>query len=235
MIIQKNLIITTFICLLLLLAIYLRFSHKKKQELKTGITRNNAMIVKNDIANQLVSSNLSGSLSTIPNIIMTGAIAPFAVKNTNSPPDGWLICDGRQYKIADYQALSDKISSVNGISTDKLFFNTPNLKNMFIKGIDSRSQTPPIGGTQEDSFKAHSHNITSTPHAHGGINIQPLFGGTGQYGGSNWNQTYTDAGTQGSTSNIKILGTYKGSTPGVKDFDDETRPVNMCLLYCIKT
>jgi hypothetical protein len=113
MIIQKNLIITTFICLLLLLAIYLRFSHKKKQELKTGITRNNAMIVKNDIANQLVSSNLSGSLSTIPNIIMTGAIAPFAVKNTNSPPDGWLICDGRQYKIADYQALSDKISSVN--------------------------------------------------------------------------------------------------------------------------
>lgn len=229
MIIQKNLIITTFICLLLLLAIYLRFSHKKKQELKTGVMRNNAMSVKNDIENQLVSSNLSGSLSTIPNIIMTGAIAPFAVQNTNSPPNGWLFCDGRTYNSADYKALS--VILLNGGSADT--FNTPDLKNRFIRGIDSQTET--IGVKQDDSFKTHSHTITSTPHSHGGIKSQQLFGGTGQYGGNNWNQTYTDANTIEYRSNISILGTYKGSTQGVKNFDDETRPVNMCLLYCIKT
>jgi len=227
MIIQKNLIITTFICLLLFLAIYLRFLHKKKQELKTSMTRNNALSSRKDITTQLVASNSSGNLSTIPNIIMTGAIAPFAVKNTNSPPDGWLICDGQSYKRETYKALSDILKG-----SDTLSFNTPNLKNRFIRGtVNGRA----LGDIQLDSFKSHSHIITSSPHSHGEINQLPLFGSTGRYHGSEWDQDYTEASTTSTTSNITIQGTYKGSTPGVKDFEAETRPVNMCLLYCIKT
>ena len=228
MIIQKNLIITTFICLLLFLAIYLRFLRKKKQVLKTSMTRNNALSSRKDITNQLVASNSSGNLSTIPNIIMTGAIAPFAVKNPNIPPDGWLICDGKSYKRETYSELSKILGG-----DDTLSFNTPDLKNRFIRGTAINGRA--LGHIQLDSFKSHSHIITSSPHSHGEINSQPLFGGEGRYHGNVWDQDYTEASTTSTTSNITIQGTYKGSTPGVKDFETETRPVNICLLYCIKT
>ena len=52
-----------------------------------------------------------------------------------TPPNGYLLCDGATYAVADYQDLYDVIGNTYGGDTEN--FNVPNLIDKFIQGSDT--------------------------------------------------------------------------------------------------
>lgn len=139
-------------------------------------------------------------------IVPTGAIMPFY---RPTAPDGWLICDGSAIST-QYTALTALVGA-----------NTPNLRGMFIRGWSSGTSTTSrdplsgsrtLGSVQEDAFESHNHSISPT---------QVPF-----------KVNDTDRGVGNSSSfSIDSVDTLTIGSTG----DTETRPVNVALLYCIKT
>jgi microcystin-dependent protein len=137
-------------------------------------------------------------------------------------PAGWLLCDGKSYsRNAPYDKLYAVIGSASG-SADTANFNVPDLRGMFLRGVDgnagrdldsgTRTALIPggnagnqVGSFQADAFKSHTHTENQTQ-----------YGGTGtQSGGFNW-PNYTSL-------------TNTGTTGG-----KETRPINTYVNYIIK-
>jgi microcystin-dependent protein len=150
----------------------------------------------------------SGAVTTdkIALSAVTGAIMPFY---RPTAPDGWLICDGSAIPT-QYTALTALVGA-----------NTPNLQGQFIRGLttnlsttskDPLSASRTLGSTQEDVFESHTHNI-----ANGDSPINIALGSVS--GTTSKTFQYTDTGT----------------TPIIATGGTETRPVNVALLYCIKT
>ena len=76
-----------------------------------------------------------------------GTVLSFAGQ---TPPNGYLLCDGGSYAVADYQDLYDVIGNIYG--GDSTNFNVPNLVNKFVQGSD-------ISGTEK---QAGLPNITGS-------------------------------------------------------------------------
>lgn len=64
----------------------------------------------------------------------TGSIITFA--GANGPSDGYLLCDGAQYPISDYEKLSNTIGTLYNadVTEPDINFNVPDLRNKFIYG-----------------------------------------------------------------------------------------------------
>lgn len=124
--------------------------------------------------------------------IPTGALQPFAGSDA---PEGWLLCDGEEYLITEYQDLFNVIGTEYGLFTPETF-RVPNFANKVPVG---RSITKPLGheaGTENqnltiEQLPAHYHSIN---HNHptfntgswnritGGLNgLNRLGGGTTDY------------------------------------------------------
>ncbi|NEO55203.1 MAG: tail fiber protein [Okeania sp. SIO3B5] len=89
---------------------------------------------------------------------------------------GWLVCDGEEYPIKDYEALYCKIGTYFGTASRPELFKVPDLRGRFVRGVDSGTGRDPdaadrtasapggntgdqVGSFQEDAFKKHSHKI----------------------------------------------------------------------------
>lgn len=153
---------------------------------------------------------------------VTASVAPGSVvmwAGAANPPSGWLICDGRKYPRGQYpdlySAIGDTFTPSGTSSTD---FCVPDLRGLFVRGVDDTGQVDPdyktrtspvdastassgVGSLQEDEFKAHHHTYAR------------LLERGDIAGGSYWKNG--DANTS--------------STGG-----SETRPKNMYLYYIIK-
>jgi len=139
-------------------------------------------------------------------IPVTGMIIWHSV---NSPPSGWLECDGSAISRAVYAdlfaALAETWGPGDGINT----FNIPDLRGEFVRGwdngrgVDSGRSFP---STQAEAFLAHNHSM-------GNINSYSDF----QTGGAK--QGWHDGGSLVYTST---------------DGGTETRPRNVTLMACIK-
>lgn len=152
-------------------------------------------------------------LSVAGNLAVSGALSAdnfvgsmmFFV--TPTCPTGWLPADGRAISESEHQKLADAMGK-HGTGT----FNLPDLRGVFIRGVDSAGGTPKgydpnraLGSFQEDAFKAHSHTVFS-------INYHDTQGG---YKGDKWFGDPIDKPTS-------VVG------------DGETRPKNVALLPCVK-
>lgn len=138
--------------------------------------------------------------------IPAGAVMPFAM---NSAPSGWLAADGTAVSRTTYASLFAAISTTHGAGNGSTTFNLPDLRGIFVRGsgtqtVSGRTYTIPFATKQLDAIRTHSHT--------GGFIAAavPASGGTA-------------TGWTGSLSQ------NTGATG-----DDETRPVNLPLLYCIK-
>jgi hypothetical protein len=143
--------------------------------------------------------------------IPPGAVMSFAV---SAAPIGWLACDGSAVSRTEYADLFAAVGYTYGGSGST--FNVPNLQGLFVRGLttnlstvsrDPLSATRVLGNVQEDLFRSHNHTTK---------------GGT-----------YLGGGT--------AYGTFPGGTPFQLQLDtvsntggNETRPINIALLYCIK-
>lgn len=153
-------------------------------------------------------------------LVPTGAIMPFY---RSTAPDGWLICNGAPIP-SQFTSLIALVGA-----------NTPNLRGMFIRGWspgtsttsrDPLSASRTLGSLQEDGFERHTHSVNDPGHVHFQTQAK---GGNGAASQDQWNgfpgKLSTNIPTGSNVTGISINST--GNT--------ETRPVNIALLYCIKT
>jgi microcystin-dependent protein len=153
------------------------------------------------------------SSSVISMLVPTGAIMPFY---RPTAPDGWLICDGSAIPT-QYTALTALVGA-----------NTPNLRGMFIRGWSSGTSTTSrdplsasrtLGSVQGDAFQGHRHAMTNN------TSLWQNFGGGALAG----------AGQSQANGNAAVTDPTADGTNGTPRTATETRPVNIALLYCIKT
>lgn len=136
-----------------------------------------------------------------------GTVQTFAQK---TPPDGWLLADGRELKQTQYKDLFGAIGRQYG-GTDSTF-RIPDLRGVFVRGLDNgRGITNnALGSLQNDSIAAHTHGIMSATEGDEESDFAwPMV--THAYG------------------SIETVRTMAQLRPG-----DETRPVNTALVYAIK-
>jgi hypothetical protein len=159
-------------------------------------------------------------------LLPTGAVMSFY---RTTAPSGWLVCDGTAIP-SQFTALIALVGA-----------NTPNLQGQFIRGLttnlttasrDPLSGSRALGNVQNDGFRSHNHEgITgddSPDHSH--QYTRPLSVGDNDRGGGSsvWS---IDSNEYPYTGGASTRHQHSISSQG----DLETRPVNIALLYCIKT
>lgn len=161
----------------------------------------------------------------------SGGAAPGAVMYyaMQTPPAGWLVCDGSSHPIATYPTLHAAIGNTFG--GDATTFKLPDLRGEFIRGWDDGRGVDAgrtFGSFQDDAFESHTH--TDSGHVHD-LNSQHPNGVVGWNSGGNSGWA---AGTYGSPTRF-----CKDSEPASANISNtggvETRPKNIALLPCIKT
>ena len=134
---------------------------------------------------------------------------------------GWLFCDGTEYKRTDYPELYDVIQDYFGHGNNSTTFNVPDLCGQFLRGVDHGKKKDPnalermpsapggnesdaVGSSQKDEFKKHRHKFLP----------KMICDGTkGRYGGGEWGDFVDETGEEGGL---------------------ETRPTNIYVNWIIK-
>ena len=174
--------------------------------------------------------------------VPSGTILSFATKKA---PDGWLSCDGSYILIANYQNLYELIGNIwdKSSDNDNTRFRLPdlNISGCFIRGgnvdgiINEHTTKKPINdfdmslnGTTSSNGN-HNHGLY---HTHGGTGIERLY--PSRY------QDYSNSTTH-SLNGIDSNGNHQHSLPttiinssSIGNWDNETIPIHVKLLYCIK-
>ena len=157
-------------------------------------------------------------------VVTSGAIGPtgrIIIWTTNTPPTGYLECNGAAISRTTYATLFAVISDDYGVGDGSTTFNLPDLRGKFPRGWDHGAGTDPdaatrtdrgdgitgdnIGTKQADGFKAHTHTV---PHK----------------------QDYITGSRIASTDQVEEQGPTTTSSTG----GNETRPININVMYCIK-
>jgi len=227
----KNKVIVFCIVLAATITVILFFSRKKPSASLKSVIRSRDVKAYKSSKFVNVNPDVKNDIFTIYDFYQTtGMILPFY---TQYPPDGWLVCDGREYLISEYQDLYDYLG-VSSNSTDNTHFKVPNIINLFIGGYNpsaiSGENSGIFGKEVADTLGYHLHDLNDPGHTHGYSWTRVDDGGSGICCGSkNAPQSLTKISTSSSyLGNITV-------TPAKDSDDNETRPINMALIYCIKT
>ena len=136
--------------------------------------------------------------------VPVGTIIAFA---SDTPPNGFLECNGAEISRTDYNDLFNVIGTTFGAGNGSTTFNLPDLRGEFIRGWDNGRGVDngrTFGSWQADDLKEHNHHMNAYPNYGGGAT------------------TVTCTGSSGYT-------VYTSSIGG-----SETRPRNIALMFCIK-
>ena len=153
-----------------------------------------------------------------------------AYMGTNAPA-GWLLCDGAAVSRTLNAQLFAVIGVANGSGDGMNTFNLPDLRGMFLRGLDGAAGVDPdkatrtaakpggnagnaLGSLQQDQFKSHTHG-------NGSFNrLLQLSNGTNT----------TTPSTDITPSEPDII----NSAPEFATGGNETRPKNIYVNYIIK-
>lgn len=168
-------------------------------------------------ANAVTASAYTDTTVATLQALLLGMIAAFPV---STPPTGWLECDGSAIPGA-HTALIALVGT-----------NTPDLRGEFIRGWDNGKGTDSgraVKSLQLDGFQDHWHKIKEG--ATSGGSKRKKSNGDGD------NRDVSDTGGSSVDSinhtAVDITENVLGSA-GTPRKEDETRPRNIALMYCIK-
>jgi microcystin-dependent protein len=160
----------------------------------------------------LAADGVGGAAWTTPTVqTPAGAVMHYAMQ---TPPDGWLICNGGAVSRLTYPALFAAIGTSYGAGDGATTFKLPDLRGEFIRGWDGGRGVDggrAFGTLQNDAFRSHNHRllVAGYPGFNGTVPVEPMM--VENY--TNSSQTYQQIEATGGT---------------------ETRPRNVALLPCIK-
>lgn len=137
-------------------------------------------------------------------------------------PDGWLLCNGASVSRTLYNNLYTVIGNASG-SADAASFNVPDLRGMFLRGVDGTAGRDPdsgtrtamnpggntgnlVGSVQADALKSHTHTVYAVTVGGGSVPVN---------GSSVGGRDITSSGPSTGASS-------------------ETRPINAYVNYIIK-
>lgn len=83
------------------------------------------------------SSQAAGSISSL---MPSGVILPFG---GNTPPNGWLLCDGSTISRTVYADLFQAIGTAHGRGDGSTTFNLPDFRGRFMRGVDGTANRDP--------------------------------------------------------------------------------------------
>jgi len=211
---------------------------------------------------QVLSGNIQFN-STIPGGMPTGSVIAFAGTAT---PSGWIICNGGLYgrtsgDPSPQPNLFNVIGTTYGVGNSLTTFAIPDLRGMFVRGVDNGRNIDPLrafGSQQADAFKSHNHSgntgLFNATHTHSFSGTTGTdspdhthsFGPTGGAGSTYWfggSSTGANSGNTGGAS-TRHTHAYSGTTSSggsdhqhtiSSDGQNETRPINVAMNYIIKT
>lgn len=161
----------TVLVLLLLSAGYIIFSVSKPHTFHEGDTITAEEMNENFDALYAKVTELEAIIDNpIMGNVPAGTILPFG-GDVDKIPEGWLLCDGSPYSGYEYPDLYEVIGTNFG-SVGGTVFNVPDLRGMFLRGVDNGADNDPDVGTrtpngdgetdapgsrQEDAFQGHKH------------------------------------------------------------------------------
>ncbi|PIT67969.1 phage tail protein [Bartonella tribocorum] len=168
----------------------------------------------------------------LPESFSSGFIGTFASEKI---PPGWLLCDGKEYSRKNYANLFAVLGETWGKGDGQTTFNVPDLRGMFLRGVDSGKGIDKgrlLGSRQEESFKAHTHEgktDSTGKHQHSLPMIDNLV---------------MDIESSDRKRHIAMVfntnmltdsaGEHEHKVLLQKTGGDETRPVNMAVVYAVK-
>ncbi|EJF91330.1 tail fiber protein [Bartonella melophagi] len=160
----------------------------------------------------------------------SGFIATFAMEKI---PEGWLLCDGKAYLRKNYASLFVAIGETWGRGDGTTTFNIPDLRGMFLRGLDSQrgiDKNRVLGSRQNDLFKSHTHT--------------GIIHNAGEHKHEFAEQIFTVDAARGSALPryhsyekrvlTKPAGDHTHTFTLNNTGDIETRPVNVAVVYAIK-
>lgn len=177
---------------------------------------------------------------------LVGMIAPFAM---STAPSGWLVCNGGEYAIANYDDLYTAIGTTWGSLTDgnggagSTHFVVPDLRGAFLRGSGSHGTEtmadtnafagPSVGSFENDQLQNITGSVStmSTDGTSAGVYNPTSDSGAFSVSpatGNGFTTAYSSSPSKGNT-----LG-FDASNSTNARAGDETRPFNAGILYCIK-
>jgi microcystin-dependent protein len=206
---------------------------------------------------QVGSDKIKINVAAVP----AGAVMAFAC---GTEPEGWLECNGRclhkTVYAALYAAIGDSfISHSNSINMQDDQFAIPDLRGWFVRGWDRRAQAGAraLGNRQDDALQKHIHDFeagqqvtslfspdysnathkmtlfTEAPSNHA-MSVDAVFSTGGSTPAFRGKESLVSTAGLSHDHQYTPTGTItEPSNPGAR-LADETRPRNICLMYCIK-
>jgi microcystin-dependent protein len=96
-----------------------------------------------------------GGLSPAGSILIWGGAV-------NSPPTGYLICDGSAVSRETYANLFAAVGTTHGSGNGATTFNLPDLRDKFVVGASGTKAVASTGGSADAIVVSHTHTATST-------------------------------------------------------------------------
>ncbi|GAA5100542.1 phage tail protein [Bartonella acomydis] len=179
----------------------------------------------------IAGKNADGWFLTNPTqSFAAGFIGTFAMEKV---PPGWLLCDGKAYSRRIYANLFAALGEIWGRGDGRTTFNVPDLRAMFLRGLDYEKNIDKgrrLGSRQEESFKAHTHQgKTDFTGAHTHKIKECEAAGIDVFYG---NYKYFFNGSE--DLDTTLAGDHEHKVILEKTGGDETRPVNVAVVYAVK-
>lgn len=152
-------------------------NYKMTVEAKTGTTNyvivSDAELLAIPYAKAAEKADYAQAAAKAENGVPPGTVIAFAGQNI---PPGYLVCDGESYAKTKYPDLYNALNGIWG--NDGTNFNVPDMRGMFIRGVDSGAGNDPdaetrvasrpggakgdaVGSVQGEAFKQHNHSASS--------------------------------------------------------------------------
>jgi microcystin-dependent protein len=182
----------------------------------------------NDASSKIATTQFVAAALASASILPPGLYGMFAM---TSIPSGWLLCDGSAVSRSTYAALFGQIGTTYGAGDGSTTFNLPPAANngAFLRAGGGAAAA--LGTLQGQQLQGHLHQWgVRTSSGTGGVVTNFASGGDNTVYQNQVNST--GAAASGSTSTPLAAG---DGTNGPVAVGNETRPVNLTMVLCIKT
>ena len=160
----------------------------------------------------------------------------------NSAPAGYLICNGGEYEISEYEALANYFETQFGnkqyFGGTGTMFKVPNLSGEFLRGTGTNEYTAPSGVKQGNGANVGTHqDATEIPNLQSGYNNSLYIQKSSIAANNTENNVsrYNDSGTATYSSRATYAASStNASTTTYYPSRITLRPTNTSVLYCIK-
>ncbi len=179
--------------------------------------------------------------------------------HTTAPPSGFLVCNGQNVSRTSFSALLNVVGAANlksspqhgefGVGNGATTFQLPDLRGYFLRGADdmggaigrdpdwaSRNGGSVVGSTQGDGIRSSMRHLYSNPHS-GSAFISPNVSDRLQIKHTSYPDGYGNEPAVIFDATFRYVASGIGSNESwvVVGDENETRPLNLAIVYMIKS